>query len=438
MTPYDLAETPGGFYAIAYWMSSLLFIMLNKRKIKGLKFYLIQLLFLALLFIHMEIINTDVPMMLFIPSIMVSIVLMVLSIHFSCDLSMLSVGYFTARAFIAGEFLASFVYQIYYFSIVELDFSFNYFSTYLFIFVSYSIILVIMYLLEKRFVDVNVAYEVTTREVISASIIVIVVFVISNISFVYQNTPFSGSMVRDIFIIRTLVGFGGVALLFAYHIQINEMNMKFEMEKLRNLLNLQIANYEISEKSIEMVNQKYHDLKHHIAVLKQDAMSQETYNYLVKIEDDIKIYEAQNKTGNRVLDIVLMGKQLHCQDINVTLTVVADGKALEFMEPIDISTLFGNILDNAIESVKKLDETDKRLIHLTVSRQNNFLRVSAENCYTGELTFNNGLPVTTKNDKNFHGYGLKSIQETVKKYDGTMTIRTEGGWFELRLLLPIT
>lgn len=437
MSPYDLAETPGGFYAVAYWLSALLFIILNKRKRKGKSFYIFQLLFLTLLFIHMEVINTDVPMLLFVPNIMVSIGIIFLFIYLSCDLSILSVGYYTARAFIVGEFIASFVYQIYYFTVLDLDLSFNYLSTYVFIVISYGIILMIMYFLEKRLIAEQVTYNVTAREMVSAFIIVTVVFTMSNMSYVYQNTPFSGSMARDIFNIRTLVDFGGVALLFAYHIQINEMNTKFEVEKLQNLLKLQIANYEMSEKSIEIVNQKYHDLKHQITVLKQDTKSREAYDYLVQMEDEIKIYEAQNKTGNKVLDIVLMGKQLHCQDVDITLTVVAEGKALEFMDPVDISTLFGNILDNAIEGVMKVEELEKRLIHLSISKQRGFLYVRVENCYKGKLTFKNGLPQTTKKDKNFHGYGLKSIQATVRKYDGSITIRTENDWFILLLLIPI-
>ncbi|WP_407272832.1 GHKL domain-containing protein [Radiobacillus sp. PE A8.2] len=435
--PYDLAETPGGFYAIAYWMGALLFILLSKSKRTKTESIIISLFFLVLLFVYMEIINTDVPMLFFVPSILLSTGIIFLFIYFMSDISVLSVGYYTARAFIVGEFIASFVYQMYYFVVLDLDITFSYFTTYVFVFISYSILLALMFLLERRFDGERSSHDVTSREMVSAFIIVAVVFTMSNISYIYQNTPFSGSMARDIFNIRTLVDFGGVALLFAYHIQINEMKMKFEMEKLQNLLKLQIANYEMSEKSIDMVNQKYHDLKHQIIALKQDANTQEAYDYLEQMEDDIKVYEAQNKTGNKVLDTVLMGKQLYCQDINVTLTVVAEGTALDFMDPVDISTLFGNILDNAIESVKKIQDTDKRLIHLTVSQQKNFLRVSAENCYEGNLTFNNGLPVTTKKNKDFHGYGLKSIQQTVKKYQGSMTIKAEDEWFELRILIPL-
>ena len=84
------------------------------------------------------------------------------------------------------------------------------------------------------------------------------------------------------------------------------------------------------------------------------------------------------------------------------------------MEDMDISALFGNILDNAIESVQKLNEQEKRLIHLSVAKQKQFLRIRCENYCEEQLKFENGMPVTTKKDRRFHGFGMKSI----KKYGG--------------------
>lgn len=108
------------------------------------------------------------------------------------------------------------------------------------------------------------------------------------------------------------------------------------------------------------------------------------------------------------------------------------------MHPMDLSALFGNALDNAIEGVKKLDDPEKRLIHLSVARQKGFLRIRAENCYAGGLDLNAGMPATTKQDKRCHGFGLKSIQAIAAKYGGSMTIGSKDGWFELRILFPVS
>jgi hypothetical protein len=433
---FDMSETPGGVYAAAYWVACMLFIAVNKKKIKGIKLYLAEFTFLILLVSYMEI-NTDVPMALFMPSIMVSMLLMAVFLYICCEFTLLSVGYYLARAFIVGEFTASFGWQIYYFLVQNTDIPLKYWTLFLFLFVIDSIVFLIMYFMEKRYIAENKNHEVTRREMISALIIAAVVFMISNLSYVYENTPFSGRMTAEIFNVRTLVDFGGVALLFAHHMQIAELKMKFEVEKLQNLLKLQIANYEMSEKSIELVNQKYHDLKYQISVLKAESTSQDSLAYLNAMENEIKIYEAQNKTGNKILDTILMAKSMYCQNIDVHLNVIAEGAALNFMDPIDISTLFGNILDNAIESVNSIMDKEKRLIHLTVASQKQFLRIRVENCYEGVLKFKNGLPVTTKEDKDNHGYGLKSISNTVKKYGGSVTIDAKNGWFEVRILIPL-
>ena len=61
-----------------------------------------------------------------------------------------------------------------------------------------------------------------------------------------------------------------------------------------------------------------------------------------------------------------------------------------------------------------------------------------ENCYEGELDLKAGVPASTKQDKRYHGFGLKSIQATAAKYGGSMTIGSKDGWFELRILFPLS
>ena len=117
---------------------------------------------------------------------------------------------------------------------------------------------------------------------------------------------------------------------------------------------------------------------------------------------------------------------------------MADGSVLNFMEDMDISALFGNILDNAIESVEKLREPEKRLIHLSVAKQKNFLRIRCENYCEEQLKFENGIPVTTKKDRRFHGFGMKSIKSTAAKYGGSVTTDLKKNWFELRILIPLS
>ena len=59
-----------------------------------------------------------------------------------------------------------------------------------------------------------------------------------------------------------------------------------------------------------------------------------------------------------------------------------------------------------------------------------------ENYYEGKLEFEDGLPLTTKPDTDFHGYGLKSIKSTAQKYGGVVTVNIEQKWFVLKVLIP--
>ena len=247
---------------------------------------------------------------------------------------------------------------------------------------------------------------------------------------------YSGGMASDIIIIGTLVDISGMAVLYAYHIQVKEVQMRFEKDTLQNIMDMQYRNYKLSQESIDLVNQKYHDLKHQIAIFKSEIGTEKTSEYLEQMEREIKVFEAQNKTGNKVLDAVLMSKSVYCQKHGIEMKIMVDGGLLDFMDVVDVSALFGNMLDNAIESAEKQKE-EKRLVGLYISREKQFLRIRTENYCAEKISFKNGMPVTTKKDKRFHGYGMKSMQKTVEKYGGSVVASQREHWFELKILIPL-
>lgn len=432
----DLSNTPGIYYALAYWLSSFFYISMNPKRITGGKLRCVQGLFLVLLTGFMTA-TDDIYIGLFIPCVLFSVFLLFLSLLVCCDVDWVKAGYFCVRVFILGELAASLEWQMFYYGLTSWKLPLCMPVNLFFLVISHTIVFGSMYLLERKNREENAKLQITGRELRVAVILGVSLYAISNLSYVFQNTPFSSQFTAEIFIIRTLVDLGGVGILFAYHMQLQELNVKLEMEYLQNMLHMQYENYKISEESIELVNQKYHDLKHQIELLRLEVDSEEKMAYLDQMEQDIRAYEARNKTGNKVLDTILTTKSLQCQNQGISLTCVADGKEIEFMHPMDISALFGNALDNAIESVKKLNDPEKRLIHVSVAKQRKFLRIRVENCYEGEIVFENGMPATTKRDKRYHGYGIKSIQRIVEKYGGSMTIDTKDGWFELRILMPL-
>lgn len=437
MNAGELINTPGYYYAIAYWGSMMMYSTFLPRRKALQPTWIIRIFFLPVIVVWMTL-TDGVPQMIFPLTMAVNIFLIFCFFHATCRIDTAKSVYYCVRAFILGEFTASFGWQIYYYSQRQVPWLKNPAANVVFVIVTYGISLAVAYYVEHTFAREDVELLITKRELVSSATIVAIAFIVSNISYLYGHTPFSSTFPYEVFIIRTLADLGGVAILYAYHIQLVRLQNQMEARNLQNILEMQYTNYQISGQSMELVNQKYHDLKQQIAILKAGAVSgEEMVSSLERMEEEIKSYEAQNKTGNKVLDTILTGKTLYCQGKGIQLSCIADGTALEFLELMDLSALFGNILDNAIENTEKVSDPKKRLIHLTVAVQKGFLRIRCENYFDGEVTIRNGLPVTTKSDKRYHGYGFKSIRSIAKKYGGSATFEAKDHWFEVRILFPV-
>ena len=289
---------------------------------------------------------------------------------------------------------------------------------------------------QKRLRD-KAPLHMTRRESISAAVIAICTFLISNISYVTTNTPFSGRMTMEIFWIRTLVDFAGVAVLLSMQDRWQDMQTQHELTAIQTLLKRQYEQYRISRDNSEAINRKYHDLKHQIQVIRMESDAARREEYLSQLEKGMQSLGVNQHTGNDVLDTILSDKQLYCSQHQITLTIVADGARLDFIETMDICSIFGNALDNAIEGVEKLADPQQRLIRVAVYTQNVFLIIRVENYCTAQLSVVDGEYRTTKHDKDMHGYGIKSIRYTAEKYGGSVSADCSDNWFHLSVLLPL-
>lgn len=433
----ELAKTPGYIYGAGYCMGMILYTCFRKKRYSKYQSWLLLVVMLFSVEGWMYL-TRNIKTAFFMPCVCVTLLIMLLFQYLICKSSWREAFYYMLMAFLLGEFGASLEWQLYYFAVQHFEMKASSAGVLAFLVVVLSMVFTVFYLLEKHLAKKPVERKIRQRDVLSVFVIVAVIFCLSNISYVFQNTPFSSQFTSEIFIIRTLADLGGICMVYAYYTQMQEMSMQLEIDTLQNLLRMQYQNYKVSEDSVAMVNQKYHDLKHQIEFLKEEITQEEKVSYLNQMEEEIKSYEAQNKTGNNILDTILTAKSFQCQNLGIKMTCVADGTLLSSMNPMDINALFGNALENAIECVKKIREQDERLIQVTVARQKEFLLICISNSCKEQLKFRQGLPVTNKKDKRYHGFGVKSIQSIADKYDGSMTIHLENEWFELRILIPIT
>lgn len=214
---------------------------------------------------------------------------------------------------------------------------------------------------------------------------------------------------------------------------IEQRELRQEVEYLQHAVHQSELQYEISKDTIDLINIKCHDIRYKLGTLaaRGEQMRPET---VADLQQSISIYDAKMETGNQLLDVLLTEKSLYCEQNGITFSCMADGAKLIFMDDGDLYCLFGNIIDNALEAVKAIGERQRRVVNLVVKARGDMLIIQSDNYFDGERTFRDGLPVTTKTDQNYHGFGMRSIRMIVHKYEGELTAYTTDDVFHLNIL----
>lgn len=199
-------------------------------------------------------------------------------------------------------------------------------------------------------------------------------------------------------------------------------------------LQQQFAYYQERLKDEEKVRFVYHDMKNHLLVLQRQINSPETAEMVEKLQSQVAMYGDYEHTGNDILDIILKEKSETAREKHIALSVTADLNGVDFIEPLDVSTIFGNGLDNAIEASEKLPE-EQRAILVKAGRVQNFFSVLIENSCLQNREYTKQR--TTKSDDFLHGFGISNMRKAAEKYDGQLTIKCENEKFTLKILIPI-
>lgn len=270
-------------------------------------------------------------------------------------------------------------------------------------------------------------YQIGPRQMVSAWVFCIM----SENLFIYAKVD-PGAALFNI-----VLQFYCITLLYLQSALFKKSSMRKELETIQLHWHQQKGQYQLSKETIELINHKCHDLKHQVQAIRAVKDEKERETYLEKIEKSVQIYSAIVRTGNEILDTILTEKSLICENSGIHINCVADGSLLAFMNPVDLYTLFGNALDNAIEAVRKLESKEKRVIDIMLYERQSFLMLQIVNPMCGEVKFEDGLPLTTKAKNGYHGYGMKSMLHTIQKYEGHLTTEVKNGCFYFNVMLPL-
>lgn len=179
-----------------------------------------------------------------------------------------------------------------------------------------------------------------------------------------------------------------------------------------------------------------HDIKNHIQTLE--------HLYKINEEDKVKLYsnnlndifknlEQIYYSDNKVLNIIVNDKVRKAKEFNIEIDCKIGDIDIEKIDDIDLTTIFSNLLDNAIDEVKEF-KNDKN-ITLKVDRFNDFIVINVANKLKSVPVINKDEFKTTKKDH--QGLGLKNVRLAIEKYEGTLTVKFDEGYFKVNIVIPV-
>lgn len=163
-----------------------------------------------------------------------------------------------------------------------------------------------------------------------------------------------------------------------------------------------------------------HDIKHHLLILREYGQERKwdmLMSYLNELSDDILVQKKAMWTQVGILDTLLEQKKAKAESKGIAFRIRADRIGELPFSDMEISTLFSNLLDNAIEACEKIQD-DRRWIQLNIMRKSGMLYITISNSIKGRPLEKEGKLITNKQNHQLHGYGIKSVQKIVRKYEG--------------------
>lgn len=206
-----------------------------------------------------------------------------------------------------------------------------------------------------------------------------------------------------------------------------------QVKALEQQANMQYEYYLAQGRKYETTVQILHDVKKHISAIQnlytadQENMAGE---YANEIGEMLKPLIPVSYTDNPILNFLLTDKELLIKEKGISLEIKIDNVSLAFIKPIDATTIFGNLLDNAIEAAEKAGEA--KSIYIKIGSYHQMAVVRIENSCNA-VAWRNGLPVSSKGKGS--GIGLLNVQKSIAEYDGSLKLKEENGKFVVELFL---
>ncbi len=262
-----------------------------------------------------------------------------------------------------------------------------------------------------------------------ATIVMEVLFHVS--SGVAQSTIVTSVVIT--FFINVVVFFLYDSLADAYEKQLNSAIAEQERSYFYNQCT-------IMQESVEDVRAFKHDMNNHLFLLQSfinDGKKKEATSYINELTRNYQnIKTLYSVTGNVVIDSVINYKLINVSNSNLHIDVNANVPTELAIEIVDLSVILTNLLDNALTAISKVD--GECLLSIRISYQKGMLLIHVSNSYNGDVQYENGELVTTKEEKTEHGRGLQNVRKAAEKYQGALRLKHDASTFTAEVILYTT
>lgn len=222
---------------------------------------------------------------------------------------------------------------------------------------------------------------------------------------------------------------------YLYDVIIKYYHNKYEKDLLIQQNNAYLNQLQIIKESQENIKMLRHDMKNHIYSMQEmikNNKRDDLEEYLKTIFEYIDVKNEYAYSGNTEVDSLLNYKIYEAVKLNANIEVNINIPKKLGVEVFDLSIILGNLLDNALDALKK---TDKKRLYVKMELEKSILYITVENSYGDIINKENDIFITTKKDENNHGFGLNSVQNAIKKYNGLLDITYDEKLFLVNILL---
>lgn len=287
-----------------------------------------------------------------------------------------------------------------------------------------SIVCIGLYLLKKKVGNIHELaegnkYFVLGIGIISCILLIRYQYILYDV--VYSTGELSGvsAGLRLVTATMLLILFGFLTFKYRY--------MKQENDTL--LLSEQL----LEERYIEMMKtrQVLHDMKNHFLLLQkyeQEQQWEKLHDYLETISEELFEDSARVWSGNTIVDLILNSKKSYVESRDIKVEINTEVIAKFPLANREIVSLFGNLLDNAIEACQKMNVSEK-WIDIRIHKRHDVLCIEIENSIAESPKEKNGELISDKRENRVHGYGLKNVKRIVSAHEGTYSYEIGKGWF---------